>query len=49
MPITARQIRDELYPNTAKSQHGTVQKLLSRLKNKGFISCERKPSELLMK
>jgi predicted transcriptional regulator len=36
--LTARQIREQLYPDTAKSQHGTVQKLLQRLEDKGYIA-----------
>jgi len=39
--VTARKIQEELYPDTAKSQHGTVQKLLSRLGKKGFVNCDR--------
>ena len=40
-PLTARQIREELYPNTTKSQHGTVQKLLQRLEEKGYIERDK--------
>ena len=29
-PLTARQIREELYPAPDKAQHGTVQRLLQR-------------------
>ena len=29
--LTARQILDQLYPDVAKPQHGTVQRLLQRL------------------
>ena len=36
--LTARHIREELYPYATKTQHGTVQKLLQRLEEKGFIS-----------
>ena len=39
--VTARQIQEELYPDANKSQHGTVQKLLSRIEKKGFINCDR--------
>jgi len=35
--LTARQIREKLYPDAKKSQHGTVQKLLQRLEEKGYI------------
>ena len=36
--ITARQIREELYSDTSKSQHGTVQRLLQRLEEKGYLA-----------
>ncbi len=39
--LTARQIRDELYPDASKAQHGTVQKLLQRLEDKGFVQRDR--------
>ncbi len=39
--LTARQIREELYPNVAKAQHGTVQRLLQRLEEKGFVERDR--------
>ncbi|MDP6046349.1 MAG: BlaI/MecI/CopY family transcriptional regulator [Phycisphaerae bacterium] len=39
--LTARQIRDELYPDASKAQHGTVQKLLQRLEDKGFVRRDR--------
>lgn len=35
--ITAPEIRVQVYPDAAKSQHGTVQKLLQRLEEKGFV------------
>ena len=35
--LTARQIREQLYPDTTKSQHGTVQRLLQRMKDKGYV------------
>ncbi|KPK50840.1 MAG: hypothetical protein AMK72_01235 [Planctomycetes bacterium SM23_25] len=35
--MTARQIREQLYPNTTKAQHGTVQRLLQRLEDKGYV------------
>ncbi|MDE2796628.1 MAG: BlaI/MecI/CopY family transcriptional regulator [Gemmatimonadota bacterium] len=38
---TARQIRDRLYPDTSKPQHGTVQRLLQRLAAKGFVDRDR--------
>jgi BlaI family penicillinase repressor len=36
-PKTAREILEELYPDAAKSRHGTVQKLLQRLEAKGYV------------
>ena len=36
-PMTARQIREQLYPNATKAQHGTVQRLLQRLEDKGNV------------
>lgn len=35
--MTARQIREALYPDETRAQHGTVQRLLQRLEEKGFI------------
>ena len=35
--LTARQIREQLYPKAGKAQHGTVQRLLQRLENKGYV------------
>ncbi len=35
--VTARGIRERLYPDSTKAQHGTVQKLLQRLEDKGFV------------
>ena len=39
--LTARDIREQLYPGTTKAQHGTVQRLLQRLKDKGFVERDR--------
>ena len=39
--MTARQIREALYPDETKSQHGTIQRLLQRLEDKGFILRDR--------
>ena len=39
--MTARQIRERLYPDETKAQHGTVQRLLQRLEDKGFIERDR--------
>lgn len=35
---TVRRIAEKLYGDSAKSQHATVQKLLDRLKSKGFVA-----------
>ena len=40
-PMTARQIREQLYPDEKKAQHGTVQRLLQRLEDKGFVQRDR--------
>jgi BlaI family transcriptional regulator, penicillinase repressor len=40
-PLTARQIREQLYDDSAKSQHGTVQRLLQSVEDKGFVSRDR--------
>lgn len=37
---TARSLREALYPGSTKAQHGTVQRLLQRLQDKGFIARE---------
>jgi predicted transcriptional regulator len=39
--LTARQIREALYPEATKAQHGTVQKLLQRLEDKDFVVRDR--------
>ena len=39
--LTARRIRELLYPGATKAQHGTVQRLLQRLEDKGFIERDR--------
>lgn len=39
--MTARQIREKLYPDETKAQHGTVQRLLQRLEEKGYIHRDR--------
>ena len=39
--MTARQIREKLYPDTSKAQHGTVQRLLQRLEEKGYVKRDR--------
>ena len=40
--MTAREIRERLYPAAAKGQHGTVQRLLQRLEDKGFVGRDRR-------
>jgi BlaI family transcriptional regulator, penicillinase repressor len=40
-PLTARALREVLYPEGTTSQHGTVQKLLQRLEHKGFVERDR--------
>ncbi len=37
-PLTAREIREVLYPCGTTSDHGTIQKLLQRLEKKNLIS-----------
>ena len=39
--LTARQIREQLYPDADKAQHGTVQRLLQRLEDKGYVKRDR--------
>ncbi len=39
--LTARQIREQLYPDETASNHGTVQKLLQRLEQKGYVARDR--------
>jgi predicted transcriptional regulator len=39
--LTARQLQDQLYPGATRAQHGTVQKLLQRLEEKGFVDRDR--------
>lgn len=39
--LTARQLREQLYPDASKAQHGTVQRLLQRLEDKGFVERDR--------
>jgi predicted transcriptional regulator len=39
--LTARQIREKLYPDATKAQHGTVQRLLQRLEDKGYVERDR--------
>jgi BlaI family penicillinase repressor len=39
--MTARQVQDRLYGASDRSQHGTVQRLLQRLEEKGFVRRDR--------
>ena len=39
--LTARRIREVLYPAGTASDHATVQKLLQRLEEKGFVRRDR--------
>ena len=39
--MTARQIREQLYSDATKAQHGTVQRLLQRLEDKGYVERDR--------
>lgn len=39
--LTARRIRETLYPDASKAQHGTVQRLLQRLEEKGFVTRDK--------
>ena len=39
--LTAREIREQLYPDETPSNHGTVQKLLQRLEQKGYVARDR--------
>jgi len=40
-PLTARDIRESLYTGSKKAQHGTVQRLLQRLEDKGYVQRDR--------
>ena len=35
--LSARDVRERLYPGAEKAQHGTVQRLLQRLEDKGYV------------
>ena len=39
--LTARSLREQLYSDATKAQHGTVQKLLQRLEEKGYVERDR--------
>ena len=40
--MTAREIRERLYPGAVKAQHGTVQRFLRSLEGKGFVRRDRR-------
>lgn len=40
--MTARQIRERVYPGKDRPQHGTVQRLLLRLEEKGVVARDRR-------
>jgi BlaI family transcriptional regulator, penicillinase repressor len=40
-PLTAREIREQLYPGGTPSDHATVQTLLSRLERKQLVARDR--------
>lgn len=40
-PLTARHVREQLYDDAKTSQHGTVQRLLQSLEDKGFVERDR--------
>lgn len=39
--LTSRTIREKLYPKSQKAQHGTVQRLLQRLEEKGYVERDK--------
>jgi predicted transcriptional regulator len=39
--LTARGVRERLYPGAERAQHGTVQRLLQRLEDKGLVRRDR--------
>ncbi|HEY7396171.1 MAG TPA: BlaI/MecI/CopY family transcriptional regulator, partial [Gemmatimonadaceae bacterium] len=39
--LTAREVLEALYPDSSTPQHGTVQRLLQRLEEKGFVARDR--------
>ena len=39
--LTARRLREQLYPEAGKPMHGTIQRLLQRLEDKGFVHRDR--------
>jgi BlaI family penicillinase repressor len=41
-PLSAREIREQLYPRGTQSDHATVQKLLQRLEQKKLVARDRR-------
>lgn len=41
-PATIRQLANELYPKGGTAQYATVQKLLERLEDKGYVNRDRR-------
>ena len=39
--LTARDLREQLYPDAPRPMHGTIQRLLQRLEDKAFIDRDR--------
>jgi BlaI family penicillinase repressor len=39
--LTSRHVRESLYSGATKPQHGTVQRLLQRLEEKGYVERDR--------
>ena len=39
--LTARQIREQIYGDSKKAQHGTVQRILQNLEEKGFVQRDK--------
>jgi BlaI family penicillinase repressor len=48
-PVTRRQIVDVLYPGGGAAQYATVQKLLQRLEDKGFVTHEKEGVQLFFR
>jgi BlaI family transcriptional regulator, penicillinase repressor len=48
-PVTRRQIADVLYPGGGPAQYATVQKLLQRLEDKGFVTHEKEGLQLFFR
>jgi predicted transcriptional regulator len=48
-PLSARQLRDALYPGGGPSEHATVHKLLERLEAKSYVQRERPAGALVFR